>query len=79
MPTRIALTAWGRIDTMETYDADRILKFVEANWGLDPLTDRSRDNLHNPVTNPHDPYVPLNRPAIGDLMDLFSFGDHHGK
>ena len=56
-----------------------ILKFVEANWGLDPLTDRSRDNLHNPVTNPHDPYVPLNRPAIGDLMDLFSFGDHHGK
>jgi phospholipase C len=56
-----------------------ILKFVEANWGLDPLTDRSRDNLHNPVTNPHDPYVPLNRPAIGDLMDLFSFRDHHGK
>ena len=56
-----------------------ILKFVEANWGLDPLTDRSRDNLHNPMTNPHDPYVPLNRPAIGDLMDLFSFGDHHGK
>jgi len=56
-----------------------ILKFIEANWGLDPLTDRSRDNLHNPVTNPHNLYVPLNRPAIGDLMDLFSFDDHHGK
>jgi phospholipase C len=56
-----------------------ILKFIEANWGLDPLTDRSRDNLHNPVTTPHNPYVPLNRPAIGDLMDLFSFDDHHGK
>ncbi len=56
-----------------------ILKFIEANWGLDPLTDRSRDNLHNPVTNPHHPYVPFNRPAIGDLMDLFSFDDHHGK
>ena len=56
-----------------------ILKFIEANWGLDPLTERSRDNLHNPVTNPHNPYVPLNRPAIGDLMDLFSFDDHHGK
>jgi phospholipase C len=56
-----------------------ILKFIEANWGLDPLTDRSRDNLHNPVANPHNPYVPLNRPAIGDLMDLFSFDNHHGK
>jgi phospholipase C len=56
-----------------------ILKFIEANWGLAPLTDRSRDNLHNPETNPHNPYVPLNRPAIGDLMDLFSFDDHHGK
>jgi len=56
-----------------------ILKFIEANWGLDPLTDRSRDNLHNPVANPHNPYVPLNRPAIGDLMDLFSFDDRHGK
>ena len=56
-----------------------ILKFIEANWGLAPLTDRSRDNLHTPVTNPHNPYVPLNRPAIGDLTDLFSFDDHHGK
>ena len=55
-----------------------ILKFIEANWGLAPLTDRSRDNLQNPVTNPHSPYVPLNRPAIGDLMDLFNF-DGHGK
>jgi hypothetical protein len=37
-----------------------------------------RDNLQNPMTNPHNPYVPLNRPAIGDLMDLFSF-DGHGR
>ena len=55
-----------------------ILKFIEANWGLAPLTGRSRDNLHNPVANPHDPYIPLNSPAIGDLMDLFSF-DGHGR
>jgi phospholipase C len=51
-----------------------ILKFIEANWGLAPLTGRSRDNFKNPVSSPKDPYVPLNSPAIGDLMDLFSFG-----
>ncbi len=51
-----------------------ILKFIEANWGLSPLTSRSRDNLRNPVSSPANPYVPLNRPAIGDLMDLFDFG-----
>jgi phospholipase C len=52
-----------------------ILKFIEANWGLSPLTQRSRDNFPNPRTSRSNPYVPLNSPAIGDLMDLFSFGD----
>ena len=52
-----------------------ILKFIEANWGLKPLTSRSRDNFPNPVTREGNPYVPLNSPALGDLMDLFSFGD----
>jgi phospholipase C len=51
-----------------------ILKFIEANWGLAPLTGRSRDNLPNPRTSRNNPYVPLNSPAIGDLMDLFDFG-----
>jgi hypothetical protein len=23
-------------------------------------------------------HVPLNSPAIGDLFDLFNFGQHHG-
>jgi len=50
-----------------------ILKFIEANWGLDPLTGRSRDNLPNPGTSRNNPYVPLNSPALGDLMDLFDF------
>ncbi len=50
-----------------------ILKFIEANWNLKPLTKRSRDNFPNPVTNKKNPYVPLNSPAIGDLMDLFNF------
>jgi phospholipase C len=48
------------------------LKFIEANWGLTPITHRSRDNLPNPLTG-ENPYVPLNSPAIGDLMDMFDF------
>ncbi|HEV2276127.1 MAG TPA: alkaline phosphatase family protein [Acidobacteriaceae bacterium] len=50
-----------------------ILKFIEANWGMEPLTKRSRDNLPNPEQRKANPYVPVNGPAIGDLMDLFSF------
>ena len=50
-----------------------ILKFIERNWGLKPLTGRSRDNYPNPVTSEKNPYVPLNSPAIGDLFDLFNF------
>ncbi len=50
------------------------LKFIEANWGLNPITKRSRDNLPNPLTE-SDPYIPLNSPAIGDLMDLFDFNN----
>jgi phospholipase C len=50
-----------------------ILKFIEKNWFLNPLTKRSRDNLPNPVSEAGNPYVPTNSPAIGDLMDLFSF------
>jgi phospholipase C len=56
-----------------------ILKFIEANWGLAPLTARSRDNFPNPIASKHNPYVPLNSPAIGDLMDLFSFHDHERR
>ena len=50
-----------------------ILKFIEKNWELNPLTDRSRDNLPNPKPSADNPYVPANSPAIGDLMDLFDF------
>jgi phospholipase C len=52
-----------------------ILKFIERNWGLKPLTKRSRDNFPNPVVERDNPYVPLNSPALGDLFDLFNFGD----
>ncbi len=50
-----------------------LAKFIESNWNLGPISNRSRDNLPNPQTNGN-PYVPVNSPAIGDLMDLFSFG-----
>jgi len=51
-----------------------ITKFIERNFGLGPLTGRSRDNLPNPKTSKTNPYVPLNSPAIGDLFDAFNFG-----
>ena len=49
-----------------------VLKFIEANWNVPPITSRSRDNLPNPTTGA-DPYKPTNGPAIGDLTDLFQF------
>jgi phospholipase C len=55
------------------YDHVSVLKFIERNWHLQPLSERSRDNLPNPVMSDADPYVPANRPAIGDLMNLFKF------
>jgi phospholipase C len=62
----------GSVD--HTYsDHASILKFIEANWGLRPLSPRSRDNLPNPVASPESPYVPSNGPALGDLMSIFDF------
>ncbi|MGZ4995521.1 MAG: alkaline phosphatase family protein [Methylobacter sp.] len=62
----------GRVD--HTYgDHASILKFIERNWGLPPLTNRSRDNLPNPVQTAANPYVPTNMPAVGDLFGLLHF------
>jgi phospholipase C len=55
------------------YDHASILKFIERNWGVKPLSPRSRDNLSNPVQPPGQ-YAPINGPAIGDLWNLFNFG-----
>jgi len=54
-------------------DHASILKFIERNWGLQPLTARSRDNLPNPKMDEDNPYVPTNMPAVGDLFDMFRF------
>jgi phospholipase C len=60
------------------YDHMSMLKFIEKNWNLPKISDRSRDNLPNPVTEDENPYMPKNRPAIGDLMNLFTFDDNDG-
>ena len=57
----------------EYTDHVSVLKFIERNWGLKPVTTRSRDNFPNPIVRRENPYVPLNGPAIGDLFDLFDF------
>lgn len=64
--------AGGRVVHSYT-DHVSILKFIEKNWRLPPVSRRSRDNLPDPVASPGDPYVPTNGPAIGDLMDMFRF------
>ena len=50
-----------------------LTKFIERNWGLGPLTGRSRDNDPNPKATKSNPYVPTNSPAIDDLFDAFNF------
>jgi phospholipase C len=53
-------------------DHASILKFIERNWSLGTISNRSRDNLPDPTAG-STPYVPGNSPAIGDLFDLFNF------
>ncbi len=55
-------------------DHASILKFIEKNWNLPTISNRSRDNYPNPTVEEDNPYVPTNSPAIGDLTDLFHFG-----
>lgn len=65
-------TKGGHINHTYT-DHVSILKFIERNWHLNPLTNRSRDNFPNPRVRKDNPYVPVNSPAIGDLFDMFQF------
>lgn len=51
-----------------------ILKFIERNWGVAPLSNRSRDNFPDPKYDKSNNYAPINSPALGDLFDLFAFG-----
>jgi len=71
-------TKGGHVNHTYT-DHVSILKFIERNWGLKPLTRRSRDNFPNPVVEDDNPYVPLNSPALGDLFDMFHFDKDTGN
>ncbi len=55
------------------YDHGSLLKFIERNWRLQPLSARSRDRLPNPVASSQSPYLPVNTTSIGDLMAMFNF------
>ena len=56
------------------HDHASVLKFIERNWRVAPLSNRSRDNLPNPISASTNLYQPINKaPAVGDLMSLFAF------
>ena len=56
-----------------------IMKFIEANWRLSPVRPTGRDALPNPLTAVGNPYVPINSPALGDMMDMFDFHNKDNK
>ena len=66
----------GGIVSHEYSDHASIVKFIERNWNLPKLSNRTRDNLPNPIQTPSlaGGYAPTNSPAIGDLWGNFSFG-----
>ncbi len=71
----LALSPYSTGGTVNHNYADHVslLKFIERNWELQPLTDRSRDNLPNPTVKKSNLYVPTNMPALDDLFDMFDF------
>ncbi len=70
-PRYLPLRAAGYI-SHKYADHVSIIKFIERNWNLPPVTRRSRDNFPNPVQLPGS-YAPLNTPALDDLFDFFDF------
>ena len=69
----IVVSPYAKRDAVDhTYnDHVSVLKFIEANWRLSPLSAVSEDNLPNATPGA---YVPKVRPAIGNLMTMFEFG-----
>jgi phospholipase C len=72
----IVVSPYARANYIDhTYhDHASVLKFIERNWRVAPLSARSRDNLPNPISTSDNLYKPTNKtPAVGDLMSLFAF------
>jgi phospholipase C len=69
----IVVSPYAKRDVVDhTYsDHVSVLKFIEANWRLSPLSAVSEDNLPNATPGA---YVPRNSPAIGNLRTMFDFG-----
>jgi phospholipase C len=63
----------GGLVTHTYGDHASVLKFIEKNWRLSTVSKVGRDNLPNPITRSSNPYAPVNGPAIGDLMEMFTF------
>jgi phospholipase C len=63
----------GGVVAHDYADHVSILKFIEANWAVETVSARSRDNYPNPIASADSAYVPVNSPAIDDLMSLFNF------
>jgi hypothetical protein len=67
-------TVRGGVDPRQPDDAS------ERNWKLPTISAVSRDRLPNPIHDRDDRrYIPRNRPAIGDLMNLLTFADRDGR
>lgn len=72
----IAVSPWTKPGHISHDYSDHvsILKFIERNWSLPAISDRSRDRLPDPTYNLGvSKYAPTNSPALGDLFDLFNF------
>ncbi len=71
----VAISPYAKPGFVDHDYADHVslLKFIEANWHLPPLSAISRDSLPNPQVRPGAPYFPVNAPAISDLMSMFDF------
>ena len=69
----IVVSPYARRDVVDhTYtDHVSVLKFIEDNWRLAPLSAVSEDNLPDATPGA---YMPKDSPAIGNLMTLFDFG-----
>ena len=62
----------GKIDHAYS-DHVSLVKFIEKNWSLPTITNRTRDTFPNPTTAAGNPYVPTNSPALDDLFSAFTF------